>query len=126
MGERKAMTIIEMLNIWSELQSSVHSAASKLGYPQKSIALQGGGGTWGQAIDDWEEENNAKIKGTLDALIYGEGRDTGILTMSERMAVEHHHISAVYVSKRTNIADDYSRALFKLKPAMERRGFIVD
>ena len=120
------MNIIDMLNIWAEHQSSIKSASSKLGYPQRSLAMQSGGGTWGQAFDEWEDEDNSKIKDCLDALIYGQGRDTGILTISERIAVEHHHIAAVFISNRTNIADDYTKALFKLKPAMENRGFFVD
>lgn len=126
------MTIIEMLNIWADKTSSIAKAgAARLDFPEGSIGLQGGSnGTWGTTFAEWEEENDENIKSTLDVLIYGTGRDKGILTQSEIYSIEVNHIADTphtLVSNRgISIADDYSRALFKLKPAMIRRNFMVE
>ena len=126
------MTIIEMLVIWSERTNTIASdGAARLDYPEKSIGLEGGSnGTWGATFDDWEDEHHQNIKSTLDVLIYGAEKDKGILTPSEVYSVEIHHLPDVphtLVSNRgISVADDYSRALFKLKPAMIKRNFLVD
>lgn len=126
------MTIIEMLGIWAERTNSIASdGAAKLNLPEQSIGLQGGSGsTWGTTYNEWEDENEQNIKSTLDVLIYGAGRDKGILSKGEVYAVEVNHlpdVPHVFVSNRgVSLSDEYSRALFKLKPAMVGRNFIVD
>lgn len=125
------MTIIDMLNIWADLSLSIVEASAKLGAPRESLVLESGGGSWGQAFDVWEEEFEQRIKLTIDILIYGEGKDKGILTNDEQIAVQVTHgvLPDVFVSNRPHPkfrADDYSRALFKLKRSMIGRGFIVE
>jgi len=126
------MKITDMLVIWADRTNSIAADGSaRLDYPEGSVGLQGGStGTWGTAFDEWEEEHEGSIKSSLDALIYGVGKDRGILTDSERYAVEANHIDGaphVFVSNRGLTLDDfYTRALFKLKPAMAKRGFLVE
>ncbi len=126
------MTIIEMLCVWAERTNSIAAdGAARLNMPEESYGLQGGSGsTWGTTFIEWEEDNEQSIKSTLDVLIYGSGRDKGILTQGEVYAVEVNHLPEaphVFVSNRgISLADEYTRALFKLKPAMEKRGFVVD
>jgi hypothetical protein len=121
------MTVIEMLDIWANRSAGVAANAASMLRETKSLVVQNGRtDSWGIDLDDWEEELHDNITSSLNILIYGPGREKGILDRSEQIAVEHHHIAAVWVSNRTNIANDYERALFKLKPAMERRGFVVE
>lgn len=121
------MTIVEMLNVWAQRTAGVAAHAASMIRKSGSLVVQNGRtDSWGIDLDEWEEENNQNITSILNVLIYGQGKDPGILSISERVAVEHHHIAAVWVSNRTNIADDYNRALFKLKPAMEKRGILVE
>lgn len=121
------MTIIEMLNVWAEKSAGVAAHAASMIREGRSLVVQNARtDSWGIDLDEWEDELNENITSTLNILIYGQGKDPGILSISERIAVEHHHVAAVYVSVRTNIADDYNRALFKLKPAMNKRGFLVE
>lgn len=126
------MTIIEMLNIWADKTSSIAQAGSaRLDFPEGSIGLQGGSnGTWGTTFAEWEKEHEENIKSSLDVLIYGAARDKGILTPSEVYSVEVNHIAGTphtLISNRgISLADDYERALFKLKPAMIKRNFVVE
>lgn len=120
------MTIIDMLNIWAELSVPVSKATKVLEAPHESHAFESGGDGWGQAFDEWEEKNNKNIKQSLDILIYGSGKDKGILDHIEQIAIEHHHLSAVFKSVRTSIGEDYARAINKLKPKMIGRGFLVE
>ncbi len=121
------MTIIEMLNVWAEKTAGVAKHAGSMIKQSGNLVVEcGRSDSWGIDLDEWEDDLHQNITSNLNTLIYGQGKDPGMLTISERIAVEHHHIVAVWVSPRTNIADDYAKALFKLKPAMARRGFVVE
>lgn len=126
------MNIIEMLCVWAERTNSIAAdGAARLGFKGEAVGFNTeSSGSWSTPIEEWEDEINDKIKSSLDALIYGVDRDKGILTPSEVYAVEINHLEDVpheLVSNRgVSVDDDYTRALFKLKPAMEKRGFVVE
>lgn len=125
------MKITDMLCIWAEKTNSIaEDGAARLDYQEKAIGFNTeSSGSWNSPLEDWEEEINSKIKSSLDALIYGVDRDKGILTPSEVYAVEVNHLDMPHtlVSNRgISVDDDYTRALFKLKPAMKNRGFEVE
>ena len=110
-NERK---VKEALEIWAEWMSHDDE---KLGYPSHSLVVLSGGGAWGNYIEDQKVEFDQKTAEAVDALYDS-------LTTSQRIAIDHFHIAAVWTSNRTNIADDYAHALMRIEIGLRDRGLI--
>lgn len=113
-----------MLDIWANFkQNESEVAIRKIGYPSSSLVFQSG---WASKhTEEMEDELDARIYSALDALIFGVGKDAGILTTNEQTAIMNNHVSAVFQSNRIDINMHYDFAKAKLKRGMEKRGFIT-
>jgi hypothetical protein len=121
------MRIEEMINVWVEYSDKKESAVgSKLGFNPNSAVLQSGGSSW-KTLEDYEDDFLYSVYHAMEALIFGVGRDYGILTALESSAVLNNHMASAFKSARgINLDSYYEVAKYKLKQAMSKRGFIVD
>lgn len=102
----------EALTAWAEWQRSDNL---RLGYPSKSLMLSSGGGS--STFEDMIDTLDNSIAQAVEAILEG-------LSISQRMAVHHYHLNAVYRSNRSNIEDDYSTALMVIEFQLRRRGLL--
>jgi hypothetical protein len=100
----------EALDVWAEW---MQRNTEKLGYPSKSILCSNGSTTFEDMIDVLEDS----ISEAIDAILDG-------CTISQRLAVHHFHLAAVWHSNRTTIEDDYADALIKIEIGLRKRGLI--
>lgn len=109
--ERK---VKDALDVWAEWMSRDDE---KLGYPSHSLVVLSGGGAWGNYIEDQEIELDRKTAEAVDALYDS-------LTHSQQIAIDHFHLAAVWKSNRTDIADDYAKAIARIGSGLRDRGLI--
>ena len=102
----------EYLTEWAEWMKADNT---KLGYPSKSLMLSSGGAS--TSFDDMCEVLDNTISKAIDAILEG-------VTISQRLAVHHYHLGAVWRSSRSNIIDDYADALMAIEFGLRRRGLM--
>jgi hypothetical protein len=109
-----AQRVKEALDIWAEW---MQQDDTKLGYPSKSAVILSGGGAWGSFGDDLEAEVDSTMARAVDAIMEG-------MPLSQRNAVFHFHIAAVFTPRRTLIEDDYADALVSVEVGLRKRGLV--
>jgi hypothetical protein len=67
--------------------------------------------------DDFERKVESNLAINVQAIYEG-------LKISQRLAIDHFHLAAVWLSNRTNIEDDYADALISMQIVLRRRGLI--
>lgn len=102
----------EYLTEWAEWMKADNT---KLGYPSKSLMLSSGGAS--TSFEDMCEVLDNTISKAIDAILEG-------VTISQRLAVHHYHLGAVWRSSRSNIIDDYADALMAIEFGLRRRGLM--
>jgi hypothetical protein len=109
-----AQRVKEALDIWAEW---MQQDDTKLGYPSKSAVILSGGGAWGSFGDDLEDEVDGTMARAVDAILEG-------MPLSQKNAVFHFHIAAVFTPRRTLIEDDYADALVSVEVGLRKRGLV--
>jgi hypothetical protein len=104
----------DALEVWAEW---MQQDDTKLGYPSKSAVILSGGGAWGSFGEDLEAELDNTMANAVDAIVEG-------LPLSQKNAVFHFHIAAVFTPRRTVIEDDYSDALVAVEVGLRKRGLL--
>lgn len=102
----------EYLNGWAEWMRSDNT---KLGYPSKALMLSSGGAS--TSFEDMCEVLDSTISKAIDAILEG-------VTISQRLAVHHYHLGAVWRSSRSHMLDNYADALMAIEFGLRRRGLI--
>jgi hypothetical protein len=103
----------EALEIWAE---DMKHGGVKLGFPSRSIGFSSGG-SWGHGYDDLEETVDRNTAKAVEAILEG-------LTISQRLAVHHYHLAAVWTSRRTRLEDDYADAIMAVEIGLRKRGLL--
>jgi len=102
----------DALSVWADWMRDDNT---KLGFPSQSIGISSGG-----SVSSWEDLElslDIGIARAVDAILEG-------VSNSQRLAVHHFHLAAVWRSNRTNIEDDYANALMVIEFGLRRRGLI--
>jgi hypothetical protein len=109
-----AQRVKDALDVWAEWMQQDDTT---LGYPSKSVGILSGGDAWGNFCEDHEHEVDSAMAKAVDAIIEG-------MPLSQKNAVFHFHIAAVFTPRRTMIEDDYQDALGFLEIGLRKRGFV--
>lgn len=103
----------DALLVWSEWMHR-DSQEAALGYGRCAGFDNGGGtGSW----DDFERKVEKNMAVNVQAIYEG-------LKHPQQLAIDHFHLAAVWISRRSNIEDDYKEALIAIEIGLRRRGLL--
>jgi hypothetical protein len=102
----------EALDIWAHYQK--HLWVLDLGVRGSSAFNYGGGIT---CYDDFETKVDKNLAINIEAIL-------GDLSLLQKSAINHFHLSAVWSSQGVKIDDVYEQAIIIIKKALLRRGLL--
>lgn len=110
-ADNTLLRVKEALDVWSHW---IRRDDANLGYPDHSAGF-----TYGNlnSFEDMTYELDNTVANAVDAIIDG-------LSLSQKLAVYHFHLSAVWRSNRTRIEDDYADALMIIELGLRKRGLV--
>jgi len=108
--------LLDALECWRDWMGAENA---KLGFPVKSLAMEGGSGAWGNYAEEAQQQQDVLTAKAVDAVISG-------IEADNRLAVHVIQLGARWpYDSPSKLENDYSMACQQIEIGLRRRNILI-